>query len=224
MIFVTGDTHGGMDIHKLAKANFDDSKLTKDDFLIICGDFGLVWNGGKDEQNWLDWLNQKNYTTLFLDGNHENFQMLDSMKPELWHGGYIHKINNSVFHLMRGQVFEIDNRTFFVMGGATSVDKQFRTLGISWWEREMPDDDELKTGNENLRYCGNKVDYILTHTTPTSIVNQLVPQIKPPDRLTNYLQYIEETVQFEHWYFGHFHDDKKIDEKHTLVYNEVIQL
>lgn len=73
MIYLTGDTHAHIDIHKLCKSNFDDSALTKKDYLIILGDFGLVWNNPPtpEERYWLNWLNDKNYTTLFIDGNHE---------------------------------------------------------------------------------------------------------------------------------------------------------
>ncbi|MDM8195794.1 hypothetical protein QUV98_05625 [Massilimicrobiota timonensis] len=45
-IFITGDTHGSYDIQKLARKNFPEGKtLTKDDYMIICGDFGCVWGG-----------------------------------------------------------------------------------------------------------------------------------------------------------------------------------
>ena len=47
MIFVTGDTHGEHDIHKLNTIGFPEQKgLTRDDYVIICGDFGGVWNRG----------------------------------------------------------------------------------------------------------------------------------------------------------------------------------
>lgn len=48
MIFITGDTHGGIDIKKLSSRNFPKGKkLTKNDFLIITGDFGFVWSGNR---------------------------------------------------------------------------------------------------------------------------------------------------------------------------------
>lgn len=224
MIYITGDTHGSIDIRKLNKRYFDDSTLTKNDFLIICGDFGLVWDNSPEEQFWLNWLNKKNYTTLFIDGNHENHSLLNSYPVEIWNGGKIHKIRDSVFHLMRGQVFTINNHTFFTMGGANSVDKDWRTPGKSWWPEEMPSNDEYIEANLNLYNYENEVDYIITHTAPTSIVNQLIPEIKPPDRLTDFLEDIKKSVKYKHWYFGHFHDDRDIDEKHTLLYYNIIPL
>ena len=78
MIYVTGDCHGNF--QKFSTEQFpEQQKLTKDDYVIVCGDFGGVWNYEKESNNekyWLDWLNDKPFTTLFVDGNHENFDRL----------------------------------------------------------------------------------------------------------------------------------------------------
>ena len=224
MIYITGDTHGPIDIHKLNKRYFDDANLTKNDYFIICGDFGLVWDNSSEEQFWLDWLNEKNYTTLFIDGNHENHSLLNSYPIETWNGGKVHRIRDSVLHLMRGQVFTIDSHTFFTMGGADSVDKDWRTPGKSWWPEEIPSNDEYEEAIQNLKLHNHQVDYIITHTAPTSIVNQLIPGIKPPNQLTDILEAIKIGTKYKHWYFGHFHDDRDIDEKHTLLYYNIIPL
>ena len=226
MIYLTGDTHGSIDIRKLNKSNFDDTNLTKEDFLIICGDFGLVWCSPPhpEEEYWLDWLNSKNYTTLFVDGNHENHILLNTYPVETWNGGKIHKIRDSIFHLMRGQIFTIDNHTFFTMGGADSIDKAWRTIGKSWWPEEIPSNDECTEAIQNLRSHNHQVDYIITHTAPTSIVKQLIPDYKPPDSFTDFLEAIKRGTKYKHWYFGHFHDDRNIDDKHTLLYNHIIPL
>ena len=121
MIFVTGDTHGEFD--RFNTENFPEQKeLTKADYVIICGDFGGVWDGSKQEKYWLNWLNDKPFTTLFVDGNHSNFDMLGQIEVSFWHGGNVHFVRDSVIHLMRGQVFEIAGKRFFTMGGASSHD------------------------------------------------------------------------------------------------------
>ena len=44
MIYVTGDTHG--DFERFREDIFPEQKTkTKDDYVIICGDFGGVWDG-----------------------------------------------------------------------------------------------------------------------------------------------------------------------------------
>ena len=109
MIFVTGDIHGNPD--RLSFKNWNKGKkLFKDDYLIILGDFGLIWCKNKKEKYWLDWLNDKPWTTLFVDGNHENFDRLYQYPVVKWKGGDISTIRSSIYWLRRGQVFEIENR------------------------------------------------------------------------------------------------------------------
>ena len=79
MIYVTGDIHGSHDISKLGSENESlFAAMTKSDYVIICGDFGLIWDNGYEDRKWRDWLDRQNYTTLFVDGNHENFDILNS--------------------------------------------------------------------------------------------------------------------------------------------------
>lgn len=120
-IFVTGDTHG--DFSRFKQSIFyEQENLSKDDSLIVCGDFGGIWNNSLEEIAALDWLDSLPFTTLFVCGNHENFDILSSYKAEKWNGGLVHKIRPSVIHLMRGQVFTLEGRHFFTMGGARSHD------------------------------------------------------------------------------------------------------
>ena len=118
---MTGDTHG--DFSRLRPVAFrEQGGLTKDDYLIICGDFGGVWDGSEIEQQWLDWLEDRSFTTLFVSGNHENYDLLRSYPTSVWHGGLVQPIRPSVLHLMRGQLYEICGKKVFTMGGASSHD------------------------------------------------------------------------------------------------------
>jgi len=88
MIWITGDTHGEIDIHKLNRDSFPEQKeMTKKDYVIIAGDFGFIWNMDKEDKWWLKWLKERNFTTLFIDGNHENHEILDNMPVTEWNGG-----------------------------------------------------------------------------------------------------------------------------------------
>ena len=119
-IYITGDCHGSY--NKFSTRNFPEQKeLTKDDYVIVCEDFG-IWNNDKEEQYWFKWLQDKPFTILFVDGNHENFDRLYSLSVSTWNSGKVHYINDSIIHLMRGQVFNIHNKLFFTMGGASSHD------------------------------------------------------------------------------------------------------
>ena len=152
MIFITGDTHGNIDIKKLNSRMFPEQKtLAKSDFVIIAGDFGLIWDESKECQYWIKWLSEKKFTTLFIDGNHENFNLLNTYEVANWNGGKVHKISETIIHLMRGQVFSIDDLKFFTFGGAKSSDKEYRTENVSWWKQEMPSEEEYNEGLRNLR-------------------------------------------------------------------------
>ena len=167
MIYATGDTHGNF--QRFGTKYFPEQKqMGRNDFVIICGDFGGVWADTPQERYWLDWLEDKPFTTLFVDGNHENFTALNTLEVEEWNGGKIHRVRPHILHLMRGQVFDIGGFRFFAMGGAASHDIQdgildpaapgfekeywlkrrlrqfFRVKGVSWREKEMPSQEEMR--------------------------------------------------------------------------------
>lgn len=173
MIFAAGDTHGNF--QRFGAKHFPEQKeMSRSDHVIICGDFGGVWADTPNERYWLDWLEDKPFTTLFVDGNHENFDRLNALPIQEWHGGKVHEIRPHILLLMRGQVFKIDGVTFFTMGGAASHDVQdgildpespgfeteywfkrrarqmFRIKGVSWWEQELPSEDEYVEADRNL--------------------------------------------------------------------------
>ncbi len=212
MILITGDTHGEYDVQKLSnnshKAAEKFKGMTKDDYLIICGDFGFVWDGSKTDTWWLNWLEEKPYTTLFIDGNHENFDLLNAYPTENWHGGTIHRIMPSVLHLMRGQVFTLQGRTFFTMGGAESHDLVRRMRGKSWWQEELPCSREYKAAWQNLNKHKMRVDYILTHSLPSSIQQEVFPEdLYAVNHLTDFLDEVQKKVRYRAWYTGHYHLD-----------------
>jgi len=140
MIFITGDTHG--DFRRFSTEIFPEQRqMTKDDFVIVCGDFG-IWNDSPEARHWLDWLNEKPFTTLFVDGNHENFDRLYAIPVSEWHGGQVHFVRDSIIHLMRGQVFDISGKRIFTMGGASSHDIDAGIL--------EPDDPDFKVKRKLL--------------------------------------------------------------------------
>lgn len=226
MIYICGDTHGDYDFHKLNSTLFPDGKtLTKNDYVIVCGDFGAVWDKGKQDKYIQDWYNSKPWTTLFVDGNHENHDALDAYPVEIWNGGKVHKISDSIIHLMRGQVFTIEGKKFFTFGGAQSTDMWHRKEGISWWAHEMPTDAEYEEGFLNLEKAGNEVDYVITHCAPDEVQNSIFQwRHCMHDKLTNYLEVTKQSIQFKDWYFGHYHEDIDILGKYHCLYHKIVKL
>ena len=111
MIYATGDLHGNT-LRFQPQYFPEQAEMTKDDYMIVCGDAGLVWNGDKSDDPQLDRLETLPFTVLFVDGNHENFDALNEYPVEQWHGGKVHKIRPHVIHLMRGQAFELQGARF----------------------------------------------------------------------------------------------------------------
>lgn len=227
MIYLTGDTHGGYDAGtRFSGADFPEGEgLTKDDFVIILGDFGYIFypcENAKEELR-LRGLERKPWTTLFLDGNHENFPRLNAFPVEDWNGGKVHRIRDTVLHLMRGQVYHLEGMTFFTMGGALSIDKKFRTENLSWWKEEIPSKEEMMEAVKNLALHKNKVNYVLTHTCPSSIVPHVVHGVVK-DKTAEFLEVVFQHTAFKKWYFGHFHTDCRVDERFCCLFHEVIPL
>ncbi len=250
MIYITGDTHSEFNTRLNTRAFPEQREMTKDDYVIICGDFGGVWyqEEDKNEKYWLDWLENKPFTTLFIDGNHENFDRLYNYPVAEWNGGKIHKIRPSVIHLMRGQVFTLDGKKIFTFGGASShdisggiLDKDdpdfkkkkkeldeewicYRINHVSWWKQELPSEEEMAEGLKNLADNNNTVDFIITHCCSSSTQALLSHGMFKTDILTNYLEEIRQKATFKKWFFGHYHDNKNINAEEILLYEQIIRI
>ena len=250
MIYITGDCHRNFE--RFNRSIFpEQQEMTKEDYVIVCGDFGGVWNKGKEnkeETMLLDWLDCKSFTTLFVDGNHENFDRLYDYPVENWHGGKVHKIRPSVIHLMRGQVFDIDDRSIFTFGGASSHDIDggilepddpdykkkkkeldqgwlpYRINHVSWWKQELPSGEEMEEGRKNLELHHNTVDFIVTHCCSSSTQAMLGGSLYKPDMETAYLEEIKQNTKFKKWFFGHYHDNRNVSAEEILLYEQIIRI
>ena len=230
MIYITGDTHREIDYSKLNTHYFPEQKTMDPDkdFVIILGDFGGIWDGSVGDAYILKtFYNNRNFTTLFVDGNHENHDLLDKYPVQEWNGGKVHIISDRVIHLMRGQVYNIQGTTFFTMGGAESTDKFWRKEGISWWAREMPSDEEYEEALRNLEKVDFDVDVVLTHCAPEGYIGKNMSAVvdRSVNKLTKFLDSLitEHGLRFKHWYFGHYHRD--LDwKKFSLVFSRIMSL
>ncbi|MBQ2804019.1 MAG: hypothetical protein IJF07_08995 [Lachnospiraceae bacterium] len=172
-----------------------------------------------------------------------------------WHGGRVrHIVQGKVILLERGQVFEIEGKRIFTFGGASSHDieggildrqdpmfaekrkyckkygKRYRILHETWWEEELPTEEEMQEGLHNLKKVGFCVDYVITHCMSNRMQKQLEQYyvVKgmekrdlPEDRLTDYFDRLEDRLNFGHWYCGHYHCNAELDERHSILYRSV---
>lgn len=220
-IFLMGDTHG--DFRNITKL-LNTVELNQD-LVIVLGDFGFIWDG--TYQNNTNTL-QKVFSThnsilAFLDGNHENFEIINNFPVASWKGGQVHWVDNNIVHLMRGQVFEFFNKTFFVMGGANSIDKANRINRVSWWKEEDITFHDMVAADNNLKQAGDQVDYVLTHTCPAAVKAKHLFKSEYDNYNENQLQQIADTITYKHWYYGHMHADVNY-ENFTCVWNKIIKI
>lgn len=122
------------------------------------------------------------------------------------------------------EVFELDNRKIFTMGGALSIDKEYRIPGKSWWKEEAISQNDMQNAWANLAKHNNEIDIIITHTCPDHIVKDLrfYSSQRLLDEVNLHLEKIYAKVKFDKWYFGHFHQDRVINDKFRALYNEIV--
>ena len=247
MIWITGDYHGGFDGAKVESGAFPSGWCaTREDALLIAGDFGLPWDGSNREKEEMAFVAGAPWTTLFIDGNHECFPYFEDVPAQPWHGGLAQHVWQdarlrcpgtrasteeppAVWRLMRGQVYELEGARVFTMGGATSIDKAMRTPGATWFPEELPSRAELAEAERNLDACGWEVDYVVTHCCATHLQPRAIyPQHgwdRPVrDALNEWFERLEDRLTYKRWYFGHYHADRDVDDKHTLLYNAIVPL
>ena len=219
MIFVTGDMHGDITRFKSPEMK----KLSFGDTLIVAGDFGFLWNNSKEERSNLKKLSEKNFRIAFIDGCHENYDILEKYPVETWNGGKIRKIEKNIFHLMRGQVYTIEKKKIFTFGGGHSQDIDFRK-NIDWWEREQPTHQEIIDGIANLKENKYNVDYIITHEPPASLKECLGVDVLEKLEMHEFFDEIIRTCNYKKWFFGKCHIDKHIPLSFYAVFNTLIPL
>lgn len=241
MIYVTGDTHGALHRDKLDAASWPEGQaLTRDDYVVVCGDFGGVFGPEKRDERILGWWEAQPWTTLFCDGNHENHDALDALPEEERFGGRVHVVpgHPHVIHLMRGYVYDLPfghgkTASALVMGGARSTDRAWRTEGLDWWERETPSEEEYDRCTAGLEARGWRVDYVLSHELPADLRMRALDWrsyaglASGADPLANYLQWVYDTLDrdaLRSWFAGHYHVDKPVDDKVRVLFQDVVAL
>lgn len=228
-LFITGDLHGEIEIKRLNAKNWPTGKtLCKEDVLLVAGDFGLAFRGNKAENYWLDWLEDKQWTTLFIDGNHENFPLLLSYPEDEKFGGPVGVLRPSVLHLKkRGHVYSVGSKRIWCFGGALSVDKDGRVEGKSWWPQEEASAKEMSYAQETLENCG-RVDFALTHDAPLSVLRELYKGLPlQKSRTSQFLDLACDLIDTDTWYFAHHHVDISLScrgKNFRALYNDVAEI
>ena len=255
-LFLTGDTHGD-DFHRLNSKNFPEGKLlNKEDYVVVLGDFGCPWNNfiNNDintismEDKWIleTFYNKKPWTTLFIPGNHENYNNLNCypevhLDPICISGGpKVKKLNDSVYMLQNG-FYQFGNKLVYCFGGATSIDKKYRIEDVSWWKQEVPTHEELEMYFTQFINSGKIPNYIFSHTTSSIVTETAIlqlgslgfniqskindPVVKYLDNILEYIKKHDTKNEYLANFCGHFHLEKVYRAYKTyILYRNVIEL
>ena len=187
----------------------------EDDLLIILGDLGLSFENTEENRAFDEYFLSLRANIAFLDGNHENHPLINSYPTEEWHGGLVHRLTPNIVHLIRGNIYDIDGNSFFVMGGCKSSPK-WKEMGL-WYDGENPSEKEIVFAYQNLKQHGNAVDYVLTHKYETEDCSS-----ESEFSLEGLIYYLKTKVAYKAWISGHWHSHIKFDEKHFCVYDQLL--
>lgn len=219
-IFITGDTHQSLDINKLNSKNFPlNSILTKDDILIVCGDWGCIWDGSGEDKYWQNWYEKKNFTTFVVLGNHENYNLIQNYPIVQFCGGRARKVSDSVYLEIRGEVYNFNGKTFLSFGGADSTDKHLRKEGESWWSGERITEEDLENARRNVKKY-DYIDYVITHTGGSEVNRFIGFEPSESDKI---LDQILSEIKYGTHYCGHYHVDLYYL-NHRIIYDDVCEL
>ena len=221
MVYITGDMHG--DLSRLYDKEF--RKLKAGDVLIVCGDFGYIFSGDKQEKSAVNFFASRRFVTAFIEGTHDNLDRIYRARSTMWHGGMVHRIKGNLLHLCRGQIFKIQGNTYFTFGGGESSDKDMRLPAGNWWREEEPTPAEMADGARVLDEAGLKVDYFITHEPPSIVKSSMLLRRGESDntnKINGYFEEIGRSCEFRHWYFGSLHEDRVITDRYTCVFKKLL--
>lgn len=222
MIFITGDTHGDFSrVYSL----FHKYGVCRNDILIILGDAGINYYGGKRDKMLKEQLRDLPITIFAIHGNHERRPgTIPTYKEVRWHNGIVYKEDEypNILFAKDGEIYNFDGIKAIAIGGAYSVDKYYRLMqGYNWWADEQPDEDIKARVEQTLSDNKNKIDVVLSHTSPTQYIptEMFIEGVDQSivDRSTeDWLKELESKIQYQKWYCGHYHTNKSIDKVRFL--------
>ena len=221
MIYLTGDIHGNPTQVELFCSKM---QLTEKDTIIMLGDVGLNYYGGKRDRLPKRILSSLPVTFLCIHGNHENRpQNIPEYKPTIWNGGrvLVDEEHPNILFAEDGEIYDLDGKKALAIGGAYRVDKFYRLQrGFGWWADEQPSELTKRKVEGVVNECKD-IDIILSHTCPkkyipTEMFLPMIDQSSVDNSTEEWLDTIEDTVDYKAWYCGHWHTDKRIDKMHFL--------
>ena len=221
-LFCSGDCHGNIDISKFNTREFPvQDELIRDDIVWILGDFGVCWDGGRQDKVIQDWWERKNFTVISTIGNHDNTDIILNLPVVEKYGGRLYKVRDNIYYADNG-IFNINGLRILNINGADSIDKDRRKEGFNWWPEEEITPQRVSNILRMIDESGeDKFDYVFSHTGGSFITNYLHFRPMPSDIQ---LDRILMNIRFERHYTGHYHIDTYIDRYTRIFHNDIVEI
>lgn len=223
MIYYTGDIHG----QPTEIVNFCTRfNLTAADTVVILGDVGANYYGNKRDAAFKKALCTIKPTIFCIHGNHEmRPENIPTYKRKEWNGGTVwyEEAYPNILFAKDGEIFDLEGVKHVVIGGAYSVDKYYRlTRGYGWWADEQPSEEIKKYVEEQIKT--KEFDIVLSHTCPfkyepVEVFLPFIDQSTVDTSTEEWLDKIEESIEYKAWFCGHWHINKRIDKMHFLFHD-----
>ena len=224
-VYLTGDTHGRFE--RIA-CFCRDNHTTLGDVLIILGDAGVNYYLDHRDEKLKQYIDTMPVTLLCIHGNHEARPTAAPGYEEAERFGsrvMVQPEHPNLLFALDGEVYELAGRSCIAIGGAYSIDKEYRLLrGAAWWPDEQPSAEIKRRVERALASRGWQVDVVLSHTTPlsyepTEAFLPFIDQSSVDTSTERWLDEIEHRLDYSRWYAGHFHTTKTVD-KLRLMYQD----
>lgn len=224
-IYITGDVHGDFsDLQPWCRS----MKPRESDTIVLLGDTALNYFGGERDVARKKCADELGPKLFCIHGNHE-MRPTEENGYELteWHGGKVWlepKFPNLIF-AKDGELYDFGGKKAIVLGGAYSVDKDWRiAYGYRWFPDEQPSEEIKKFAEKRLTAEDWKVDLVFSHTCPykyrpTEAMLHGLDQSKVDTSTEEWLDKIEDRLDYRKWYCGHWHINKQIDKMQFLFHD-----
>ena len=232
-VYLTGDKHGSLPDYYRVIDTLKMHEVKNDNLIVILGDAGINYDNGEHDRELKENLNKSKCKFFIIQGNHEQrpegmpdkYHLIDYMGAK----GYVEDKYPNIIFGKDGEIYDFNGLSVLVVGGAYSVDKHYRIAqGLKWFADEQMNDEQKQLALDNLNKRNWKVDVVLSHTCPKNHIPsdmflQGLDQDSVDRSMEEFLQEIEDKLDYTHWYCGHWHTDRVID-KIRFMFNGIVLL
>lgn len=223
-IYIMGDTHG--DWRKMQNLC---QNMTEEDIVIHVGDHGVNYYGNYRDENLKKKISKMNPTFILMCGNHDRFEIKnynkikknDIIKGEF----FIEEQYPKILHCPKINTFSINNINFLTLGGAYSIDKDYRIkMGWNWFPNEQISAEAMSNFKETHQKY--KTDIIISHTCPEKyepkhLFLPFVDQSTVDKRTEKFLDWVEENIEYKQWYLGHYHANEQLWDNGYMLFENI---